>query len=283
MRQIRLLVMAASMLFLSAGCNVFEPFYEAGSSDDPEVLLDDARYALQNGEPDKAVAILEKAFAVDSSNAEVRVELAAALFLANGIDVLVMKDLAEFITESSSSAGKHQRFNTSQALACSFAGNEAEVRTLHFEEEPAYLTIVEHSPIIDRVMALVDGVLDNEGNLSGNTDANRQMTRAIANLSAAIKLITRAVELAEGDIYSVGTSIGYCAPTQEALDAIETAIVCGRGALHYLDNAAHALGRRQQLIDSDDTEFVDLVQDLRDEISATVSATCDIDVRVAGQ
>jgi tetratricopeptide (TPR) repeat protein len=284
MRQIHLLLMVVSMLFMSAGCNVFEPFYSEGASDNPDVLLDDARYALMNGDPDKAVSILEKAYAIDSTNTEVRVELASALFQANGIDLLMMKDLAEFITESSGSAGafagKNPDKNFGNPLACSFVGTSSDYQALQFETEPAYLTIIEHSAVIDRVAALIEGIADTGDDLSANARANQQMTRAIANLAAAIKLITGAAEQAGGGIYTIGNGVGYCAPDEVALQALEATIICE--AVPYLDRAVEALAARQAILDSDDAEFFELVQDVRDDIAASITATCGIDVRITG-
>ncbi|MDZ4702096.1 MAG: tetratricopeptide repeat protein [Rhodothermales bacterium] len=279
MRQIRLW-MVVSMLFVSAGCNVFEPFYSEGASDDPEVLLDDARYALQNGDPDKAVTFLEKAYEIDSTNTEVRVELASALFQANGIDLLMMKDLAEFITEQSDDTGAFAGKHPVDPLVCSFVGSSADYQALQFDTEPAYLTIIEHGAVIDRVAALIEGIADTGEDLGANAQANRQMTRAIANLSVAIKLITRAAEQAGGGIYPLRNGIGYCAPDQLTLQALQATIICD--AVPYLNRAVQALGARQAILSSDDTEFVELVQDVRDDLTASITATCGIDVRITG-
>lgn len=43
------------------GCNLFSPFHSEGSSDDPETLLSDARAALQDGRPQDALNLLDRA------------------------------------------------------------------------------------------------------------------------------------------------------------------------------------------------------------------------------
>ncbi len=45
----------------SWGCNLFSPFHSEGSSDDPEVLLNDARGALRDGRPQDALNLLDRA------------------------------------------------------------------------------------------------------------------------------------------------------------------------------------------------------------------------------
>jgi hypothetical protein len=266
----------ATCLSLVAGCNVFESFYEEGTSDDPEVLLDDARYALQKGDAAKAVVFLEKAYEKDSSNVEVRTELASALLQANDIDVLLLKDLAEYMTDGAGTGAGKGGFSS----ACTFFGSPDAAARLQMELQPAYLSIVEHSEILDRVVTLVSGLAETGDDLSENQLAGLFTARAIANLSVALRVVVNAVVQAEGAIYAIGGGLGYCAPNELALDTIETAIVCR--ALPHVDQAVESLDARQAILASDDSEFFELVQDVRDDIGASVTATCDADVRVAG-
>ena len=90
----------ALTLFIIAGCNAFEFMYEEGNSDDPDIILDDARIALQNGDTEKAIELLEKALDKAPDSQEIKIELASALFQHRDIDLLVMKDMADYISNS---------------------------------------------------------------------------------------------------------------------------------------------------------------------------------------
>ncbi len=56
-----MIALAVAMLFWS--CNIFSPFHSDGSSDDPAVLLSEARSALREGREKEALNMLDRAMA----------------------------------------------------------------------------------------------------------------------------------------------------------------------------------------------------------------------------
>ena len=96
-------------LVLATGCNVYEGFYEEGASDDPEVLLEDARIAMQRNEPDKAVDHLRKALskADKGSTVEKRVQikLASAILQTQEINALTLSRMARTFSSEANKAG----------------------------------------------------------------------------------------------------------------------------------------------------------------------------------
>ena len=104
------LLMAA---LLVAGCNVYEGLYEEGASDDPEVLLEDARIALQRNEPATAAGHLRKALAQTAEGSvlqkRVQIKLASAVLQTEQIDALSLSQMARtFSGEGTGSTAKHQ-------------------------------------------------------------------------------------------------------------------------------------------------------------------------------
>lgn len=56
-----MIALAVAMVFW--GCNIFSPFHSDGSSDDPAVLLSEARSALREGRDKEALSMLDRAMA----------------------------------------------------------------------------------------------------------------------------------------------------------------------------------------------------------------------------
>ncbi|MCI0696098.1 hypothetical protein L0337_29370 [candidate division KSB1 bacterium] len=57
------LMIALAVTMLLCGCNIFSPFHSDGSSDDPAVLLSEARSALREGREKEALSMLDRAMA----------------------------------------------------------------------------------------------------------------------------------------------------------------------------------------------------------------------------
>ncbi|MEZ4700037.1 MAG: tetratricopeptide repeat protein [Rhodothermales bacterium] len=278
MKRTSVLFAVVSMLFMSTGCNVFESFYRDGSSDDPEVLLDDARYALQNGDPDKAVALLEKAYAKDSTDPEIRVELSSALFQANDIDLLLMKDLAEFISEDAvAGSGKW----SGAPPACTFEGSSDGLTEIRFADEAAFIALFSNRDVLDRAIALLGDLLETEVDLDPNQLSNAHLMHAISMMATMVLDIQGKADELGATLYRVSQNgIGYCAPDQHALQALQSYIVCEK--VLDIDAAIDDLAIRQELLGSTENELLDLLQSAREDFISSITASCGIDIRVTG-
>lgn len=94
------MVILLGLLFI-IGCNIFEPFHSEGKSDDVEVLLEDAKAALANNQPEKALEYLDKAMRIDPNHPAVRYYHAVAVMRVYGIELSAFFDAFKGAEESS--------------------------------------------------------------------------------------------------------------------------------------------------------------------------------------
>ncbi len=264
-------VLSISLLIVS-GCNAFEFMY-GGESDEPDVLLDDARIALQNGDAEKAIGLLEKALEKDPDNSEIKIELSSALFQANDIDLLVMKDLAAFISETPAVAPKAI---ASHVDACNFREDILATTILDFSQDEAFQLLYEHTDVIERAIALLQDVLDGDGitSLPDNILSNAHLMRAISNLAATVIDIDIYADLAQVTLHWLPRGgIGYCAVDQETLTQFETFVLCEK--MPAIDQAVEDLVSRQSLFGDTDSDLVTAVSDARAEIAISITASCE--------
>lgn len=112
------------------GCNVYEGLYEEGTSEDPEVLMEDARIAVQQDKPEEAVDHLRKALELTEDNSalqkRVQIKLASAVLLVHDIDVLSFSRIARNLTGDDQTSAV---INTgkSQSQACLFPASHDRV------------------------------------------------------------------------------------------------------------------------------------------------------------
>ena len=109
-------------VLLVAGCNVYEGLYEEGASDNPEVLLEDGRNALQQKRPTEAVAYLRKALekAQDKPvlRKQIEIKLATAVLQEYEIDALSFSRIARKLS-GDAAVGKVIASKT-QSQTCNF-------------------------------------------------------------------------------------------------------------------------------------------------------------------
>lgn len=109
-------------VLLIAGCNVYEGLYEEGASDNPEVLLEDGRNALQQKRPTEAVAYLRKALekAQDKPvlRKQIEIKLATAVLQEYEIDALSFSRIARKLS-GDDAVGKVIASKT-QSQTCNF-------------------------------------------------------------------------------------------------------------------------------------------------------------------
>ena len=262
----------ALSLFVIAGCNAFEFMYEEGNSDNPEIILDDARIALQNGDTEKAIELLEKALEIAPENPEIKIELTSALFQHEDIDLLVMKDLADYISNAPGpSTGK----TASHSSVCTFDENISTTRVLEFDNESAYLLLQENADILERASALLRDNLNLQATpeLGTNLASNAYLMRSIATMGAAVLAIKERADSLGATLHQRNSgSIGYCAPAPAAVSEIESFVLCEQ--LPIFDAAIDDLFNRQQLLGQEDSELVDAVENARDELANAASLSC---------
>ncbi len=106
------------------GCNALDPFYDEGGS--IENLVDDARFARDNGDFDRAVDLLEDAFEHDDENPEVRLELSSTLMQRDNLNLLDLERVTQHLLSAvESEAGTGMRGFA--ADTCTFDAGEAAV------------------------------------------------------------------------------------------------------------------------------------------------------------
>ncbi len=263
-------------LLIATGCNAFE-FMHDEESDDPTVLLDDARIAMQNGDPQKAVDFLEKALAKAPENPEIRIELSAALFQANEIDLLVMKDLAEFISDDQSTTSFSGGIAQKSPPACNFRDEIDTTTRIDFNIDPAYLLLLENEETLQRAVELLSNTLESEAaqELSDHVLSNAHLMRAIANMAASVIEIIQQADAAEATLHRLRSgNIGYCAADDVALAQLETFILCDK--LPVIDAAVADLVDRQALFSTGESELAEAVATARAEISNAITRSCEV-------
>lgn len=85
-------------LLVLGGCNVFEGFYEEGTSSDPDVLTQDAATALAKGRTQDAINYAEKALQQDSLHVSAINVLATAELQQADVDVVTLTELVDVLT-----------------------------------------------------------------------------------------------------------------------------------------------------------------------------------------
>lgn len=266
----------AICMFIATGCNAFEFMY-SDDSDEPEVLLDDARLALQTGDTDKAIELLTKALEKAPENAEIKIELSSALFQANDIDLLGMKELAEFISEPPSVSGKQvSGMQTSDYTTdtCNFQSTLSATE-LQFTQSPAYQSLESNVDVLEQSIVLLSQTLDNEeaDDLAENLLSNGYLMRAISNMAISVIEVKLQADAAGAKLYRLpGGNIGYCANDAESLAQLETFVVCDK--LPTINHAINDLISRQSLFSLGDTELVNAVSAARDHITDAITVSC---------
>lgn len=168
------------LCLLLAACNVFDGLYEEGAGTDVQVLITDARAALQDGRSDDAVSYLRKAHDSAPENVEVRVELASALLSHHKIDILLIAELAHDVGVDSNVPAK--RSACPDEIACNFdCASMKSVSSFSYEDSPAYLYLSDVMTVLQEVEALLGPPLKASGAEAGLRFATRSDRRMFFN------------------------------------------------------------------------------------------------------
>ncbi len=117
-------VTLALLATVATGCNIYEGLYEEGDSENAEVLLEDARIALQQDRPEEAIVHLRKALVYVPDDEpllrkQIQIKLASAVLEVQEINVLSLKRIAENLNGEATSHDA-LAFGKSQSQACLF-------------------------------------------------------------------------------------------------------------------------------------------------------------------
>ena len=282
-----IIALALPVLLLS-GCNVFTGFYEAGSSSDPAVLLDDAQIALQQGDTKKAITYLRKAITEDPENVQARATLSTALLDDSDVSVLNVVNIANKVTNNvmeNTSSGNFQVAGTTPPGECSFESDNYE----QFDptDMNGFSEIIAARDVLLEVQDLLEDMINvNNPNasISSLRDAgliDQQIAAAFLNL-ALVKVILAYTDISQSggsefNYYYVnassGTYVGYCAPDQQTLDNVLAAITCNLDTLKVGIDLLTA--RATVLGSSDETgDMLEQANDAYDRLIENIDAQC---------
>lgn len=275
---LHLVVCAFVCAALLAGCNVFDGLGDEGDSGDPNVLLQDARAALSRGEPQVAVQYLDRAYSIDPSNPEVRIELAGARFAQAEVDLLTLRELVTHINgDEGSVAPATLTPKQDHGPFCTFDADRSGLEEFDYTSAPAYQAIREEIATFEAARELLDGIRSAAfSELPEETRAQWYLARAFTRTALAIDAINREVERIEATLYrlpSVQNSIGICAASEQALSRTEVRIKCDH--LPQIVVGLEELEIRNWLLDDADVSGV--LDDLRQAVDV-VGAQLDSDV-----
>lgn len=281
-----LLVLCTALLL--GGCNVFETFYEEGTSGSADVLLQDARAALERGDTEKAKAYLERAHENDPENAEVRVELSAVELQSSDVTVLRIKELADYVREASGEAdlgaspfatsieahGTYTFNNTD--LVCNFdRAQHPAPPVFDYTALEVFQRIKQQEAVLARVQELLREV-DGES-LSRRQHARLLLMDSIVRIARATLTLQDAAEQATVTLYRLpNETIGACASASDVLDAFEGVLKCELVA--DLIRARDGLQQRLLLLDnprgSASAEILDVLNEAITRLETQVDLDC---------
>ena len=248
-------------LFFSA-CNTFEGFYEEGGSDEPAVLIQDAKFAMQSGSPEDAIAYLEKA--IEQAPAESPVErraqmqLATALLQSSNVSVLTLEEMARDLSGQFEAQGGAVAFKGAFSSGfCSFPATHTNTVRINLRDIEGYDEIHQNADVLARVQQLVNDVLDFDAvhpgptydinahidslrNHEGYTDdqiAETLLNGSVAYMGASYDaLVDRSADVKWYAVTPPGAAdayLGYCAPSEARVEEVKAEAACHMGDIGF--------------------------------------------------
>lgn len=267
-------------LLVLAGCddNLFSSFDSEGTSDDPEVLLADARAALTQGDTTRALDYLERAHEIDPDHAEVRVTLISTKFEHHDVDLLTIREIGEYIADGSKAGMAKSGSN----YICSFDGDPSSYEPFDFSEAPAFQRLAGLSELFSEAETLLGGIDATETELSDELRARLLLIRAFTRAFRTIVAIDGEVKQLGVEMFRLPDGIGVCADAdafgsisdaQELVDDIQEIIVCT--LLPGYEQAIDDLRTRNELLRGEiGNELLDVMDDAFDTLRNNLDATC---------
>ncbi|WP_420456353.1 tetratricopeptide repeat protein [Rubrivirga sp.] len=284
-----LLLLAALCLLPLAGCD--ETASLLSVDEGVEVAVEDAVLARDRGDFAQAVDLLERAHDAEPENAVVRVELATTLLQRDGIDLIDLDRIGQFLTTA---GGERPSAPAARGGSCSVATDPSAqafdpADVAGFDDlVAASATLAEASDLLDGVLpavltsfdlctTVVDGALsyDRDGalaDLAARGLTRDQMAQALA-VSALTTFVEAYVFVAEAlpettTWYRLADgSVAICAEDEAALQAQAEGPIRGIGqALLALDARAALLGSGSVAAEIVGTAL-DVYNDLQDAVA----------------
>jgi len=272
-------VLVLAVLLTGCSDNLFSSFDSEGTSDDPDVLLADARAALAKGDTSRAIDYLERAHDIDPEHAEVSVTLVGTKFEQNDVDLLTIREIGMYIADGSKAAVA----KSSHTYVCSFDGEPSTYEPFDFAQAPAFQRLVDLADLFTEAESLVGDLDAVEADLPDDLRARmlliRAFTRAfqtIVAIDAEVKQIgVQLFRLPDGDIGICADQSGFdsISDAQALVDSIQELIICT-----LLPNYEGALGdlrtRNEILGGGEDNIVLSVMSDALDAMRNSIDATC---------
>ncbi len=255
------------------GCNVFD-----GVQDEPstvDALLADARVAMTNGNAERAVRLLESAHERDSTHVGVRIELANALYAANGLDLFTVRSAVEHVSGVRAESPSENEMGAVCTGAPEPARSSDRFVPVSFEDED-WQAFASHREQMRRVSHLVvSGGLQRRAEAfaqeSPRIRAKGYLLAALTRVSLRLLALQNEIEDANATLYvdvedGVPRAFVACGGTVESIDGDEHALCRGAQGIRQ---AVSWLQARNDLIGSDQRSLIiDLLEAHVDAIQA---------------
>ncbi len=276
--RLALATLAVALILPLTGCDE-----SGGMSTDATTVIADAQIARQHGDFDRAEALLRGALQQDAASAPVRAELAATLMARQGLNLLDLDRIAQFVIDGTNAAATAPAGRP--AGTCSFAGTGTPfdpTTVSGFPQITASGAQIEEAislmaPLLPAGLTSFDActeiaadgslVYDRAGataqlRASGLTDA--QISQMLAN-NALARFLSAYLTVSTGlnqqtTWYRMPNgSVGICADDTDALVAQTRPAVARLGtAVLSLDTRARSFGGTTDLVDAATSAFADI-------------------------
>lgn len=280
----RTLGLAFALVLLLAGCsdNLFSSLNSAGSSDDPDVLLADARAALSQGDTTAALEYLQAAHELDPDHAEVRVTLVGTKFEKHNVDLLTIREIGEYIANERL-AVRAKTTKTTANYICTFDGDPAQYAAFDFAAAPAFNRLAGLSDLFEEAETLLGDLEAGRVDLPDPLRARMLLIRAFTRAFRTMVAIDAEVKNLGIELFRLpGNDIGLCvnasqfnsvSAAQQLIDDIQEVIECT--LLPGYEQAMDDLRARNELLGGDTSNvLVDVMGEALDAIRNTLSASC---------
>lgn len=273
------------------GCNVFDGLGPSPTS--VEDLLADARVAMTNENPQHAVRLLETAFETDSTNVEVRIELANALYAARDVDLFTVRSTVEHL--NGKGAAEAATGDSDEELCTEGANSPrspGRFLAISVEDHEGLQILSDARDRIRRVSRLVvDGVLRRrpEAFAEGPVEVRSKgfLLAALTRLSRRLLGVRDVLRATEGTLYVDQESdppgaLVACGPTTEDRNQVERSLCRHKAGVLQ---GAFWLERRNELLNSEQTSLLlDLLETHREALRTQLScpASSNTDAESAG-
>ncbi len=277
--RLALATLAVALILPLTGCDE-----TGGMTSDATTVIADAQIARQKRDFDRAEALLRGALDQDAQSAPVRAELAATLMARQGLDILDLGRIAQFVIDGTSGAPAAPA-GAAHRGTCSFAGTGTPFNPTSVVGFPAIMAsraqieeaIALTAPLLPASLTSFDActaiaadgtlVYDRAGaatQLRASGLTNAQISQMLANnalarfLSAYLTVSTGLSQQATWYRMPDG-SVGICADDPDALVEQTRPAVARLGtAVLSLDTRARAFGGATDLVDAATDAFADI-------------------------